>query len=328
MRLWAFCGGAVLSSLFLVAWPGQAHTEVTVLAQFDATQGQLPESVTRDQKGNLIISMTPQHTLWTIAPDDPDTFAPLATLPVPEGAVSLGVKVGEGGDIFACTAAFDPSLDAAHVWRVTPDGSVSHYASLDASGFPNDLAFDRHGNLLVTDPLLGVIRKVAPDGDASIWLGDPRLSGDPSGPILGVPWGANGIAFDRRDRHLYISNTDFGEIYRIRVRRDGSAGHLVVLASDPRLVGSDGIAVDVLGRVYVAVNSQNSIARIDRHGGLSIVAHAGPFDGPSSLAFASDGFHRTQLYVTSFAFATAESGGNPQPSLDAIGVPFGGLPLP
>lgn len=291
-------------------------------------QGQMPESVARDPQGNLIVSMSPQHTLWKVLPRAQYSAAPLATLPVPDGANVLGVKIGENGDIFACTAGFNPAIDASHVWRVSPSGSVSDYARLDPRGFPNDIAIDDSGHLFVTDTVLGVIYRIDSAGAYETWLADPQLSGDPAGPLVGIPWGANGIALDRCNRQLYISNSDFGQILRVRIRPDGSAGQLSHFASDPRLRGADGIAFDELGRLYVAVNTQNQIARVEPWGTVSIVAQGAPFDGPSALAFASDHLHRTTLYVTSFALGTATAGGIAQPSLDGIRVPFGGLPMP
>jgi sugar lactone lactonase YvrE len=315
------------SALTVSAREGLAD-DVRVIASFDPAQGQLPESVARASDGALILSMAPQHTLWTIIPDGAHSAVPLATLPVADGVNAVGVKIGATGDIFACTAGFDPTLDPSHVWRVTPSGAVSDYAQLDPYGFPNDIAMDDSGTLFVTDTAFGAVYKIKSAGNVEIWLADSRLLGDPEGPVVGLPWGVNGIAFDRSDRHLYLSNTDYGEIFRVRVHRDGSAGPLELFVSDPRLQGADGIAFDRLGHLYVAVNAQNRIARIDRRRNVSIVAEGGPFDGPSALAFASDCPHHTSLYITSFALNTAMAGGTPLPSLDAITVPFGGLPMP
>jgi sugar lactone lactonase YvrE len=324
-----FCVSLLLgSALTVFARQGLAEDGVRVIASFDPAQGQLPESLARAHDGTLVLSMAPQHTLWTIIPDGAHSPVFLATLPVADGVNVVGVKISESGDVFACTAGSDPTLDPSHVWRITASGTVSEHAPLDPYGFPNDIAMDDSGSLFVTDTTFGAVYKIQSAGNVAIWLADSRLLGDPEGPLVGLPWGANGIAFDRADRHLYISNTDYGEIFRVRVKRDGSAGPLELFVSDPLLRGADGIAFDRLGHLYVAVNSQNRIARLDRRGNVSIVAEGAPLDGPSALAFASDCGHRTSLYVTSFALGTAMAGGMPQPSLDAITVPHGGLPMP
>jgi sugar lactone lactonase YvrE len=323
-----FVGLLLCSALTVLAQDGLADGTVRVIASFDPTQGQLPESVARARDGSLVVSMAPQHAIWRIIPDGAHPPVPLATLPVADGVNAVGVKIGASGDVFACTAGFDPTLDPSHVWRITPSGTVSDYAQLDPHGFPNDIAMDDSGSLFVTDTAFGAVYKIKSAGNVEIWLADSSLLGDPEGPLVGLPWGANGIAFDRSDRHLYISNTDYGAIFRVRVHGNGSAGPLALFVSDPRLRGADGIAFDRRGQLYVAVNAQNRIARIDRRGRVSIVAQGGPLDGPSALAFASDCPHRTSLYITSFALDTAMSGGMPLPSLDAITVPFGGLPMP
>jgi sugar lactone lactonase YvrE len=322
---------AATAALSLFPRTSEAAT-VTLVAAFDPNQGQLPESITRDFDGNVILSMAGAHTIAKIIPDGQHAPVNIATLPVASGAFSLGVKVSEDGDIFACSAAFSASLDAAHVWRISPSGAVSEFAHLDAAGFPNDLVFDEDGNVYVTDSALGQIYKIDPAGTPAVWLRDSRLLGNAQHPPLGVaPFGANGIAFDRHQRVLYVDDTDFGAVYRVRVREDGSPGSRELFVSDPSLVGADGIAFDERGGLYVASNLQGHIVRIDRHGGLAVVAQGAPLDFPSSFAFGPEReCGGTTLFISSFAIGEAIgiAPGAPHPSLDSIQVPFGGLPLP
>jgi sugar lactone lactonase YvrE len=328
MNMRIFGGVLFATALTFFARTGEA-ANVSVVSRFDPNQGQLPESITRDFSGNIILSMAGAHTISKIIPDGMHSAVPIATLPVAAGAFSVGVKVSEKRDIFACSAAFNPALDASHVWRISPTGDVTEFAHLNANGFPNDLAFDEDDNLFVTDSQLGLLYKIDAHGHFAVWLSDPRLLGNPQHPLLGSPFGANGIAFDRTQRHLYISNTDFGVIYRTRINDDGSPGPLEVFASDPRLAGADGIAFNERGQLYVAVDAQNQIVQIDRCGALTVVAEGAPLDSPSSFAFASEGEDATTLFISSFAIseATGVRPGTPQPSLDSIHVAIGGLPL-
>jgi sugar lactone lactonase YvrE len=184
----------VFAFTLLPATAALAHPPVTVLQTFDPMQGQLPESITADDAGNLYFSVggtlreyTTDHQVIT-----------LATIPVPvaQGAATLGVKVGPDGFIYVVTAAFAPNLNAAFVWRVSPSGQTTQFADLNQPGaIPNDLVFDVFGNLYVTDSGLGQIWKIDPQGHATVWFSDPLLLGDPSNPIAGAPLGANGIAF-------------------------------------------------------------------------------------------------------------------------------------
>lgn len=305
-----------------------AVVQSELIAQFDPAQGQMPESIARDHDGTVILSMAGAHTISRIVPDGRHTAEPIATLPVAAGAFSVGVKVRRNRDIFACSAAFNPQLDASHVWKLSPSGEVTDIAHLDAAGFPNDIAFDDKGNLYVTDSTLGQIYKIDKDRHITQWLRDPCLLGNSEHPLLGSAFGANGIVFDRDRRFLYVDNTDFGAVYRIPMHADGSPGPIELFVSDGRLAGADGIAFDTRGNLYVAVNAQNQIARIDGDRVVTLVAQGGPLDCPSSVAFATDGDEATKLFISSFAIAEAigVTPGVPRPSLSSIQVPCGGLP--
>lgn len=317
----------------LVAWAmvwapavSQAAPLVPVMS-FDPTLGQLPESIAADAAGNLYVSMANTVARVTPARD----LVPLAALPVPEGVFTTGVKFGPDGMLYAASAAFDPSLAGSFVWRVDPaTGDADPVVVLDPNGFPNDLAFDDDESFYVTDPFLGVVWKVDASGVATQWLSDPALLGNPAAPALGAPFGVDGIAFDRHKRNLYFTNLDYGLILKARVLPDGSAGTLEVFASDPRLVGADGIAFDRSGKLYVAVNAQDRIATVNKHGHVSVVAEGGLLDSPSAFAFGARHCDQHTLYITNFAIARANGlkPGVPAPGIVSLRVAPGGLPLP
>jgi len=300
----------------------------SVVFPLDPSQGQLPESITVDRFGNVYLSMA--TSIWKSDGVHAPTL--FVTLPIPAPAApavfALGLKFGDDGNLYAASAAFDPSFDASHVWRITPTGQVSDYAHLDPNGFPNDLAFDDCGNLYVTDPWLGSIWRIAPGHAPQVWLSDPSLVGDAAAPVFGFhAFGADGIAFDANQRHLYVGNLDKGTILRIPIDGHGDAGSIQVFASDARLRGADGIAFDVRKNLYVAVNAQNQLATVSPNGQVNIAASGAVFDGPSSVAFGTRGGRRT-LYISNFAIGSALSGGVPHPALLEASAPYPGLPLP
>jgi sugar lactone lactonase YvrE len=312
----------------LSATAALAHTPVSVLRAFDPTQGQLPESIAADDAGNLYFSMggtlqkyTTDHQLIT-----------LATIPVPvtQGGATLGVKVGPDGFIYVVTAAFAPNLSAAFVWRVSPAGQVTQLADLNQPGaIPNDLVFDVVGNLYVTDSGLGQIWKINSQGQATVWFKDPLLLGDPSNPVAGAPLGANGIAFDRFRRHLYVCNTDFGRIVRIDFHH-GQAQGIETVTTSSLLRGADGIAVDALGILFVAVNASDRIATVGWDGRVSVLVEGAPLDAPSSLVFGTGRADRHTLFITNFAILRAnglKTDHPPQPSLASIPVLVPGLDI-
>lgn len=303
----------------------QRASALEQLASFDPTQGQIPESITTDSDGNLFFSWASTSTIQKRTPDGQITT--FGTLPIP--VFTLGVKVGPDGCVYTVSTSLS-ATPGAFVWRICTPGAVEQFAVLDPNGGPNDLAFGDDGTLYVTDPFLGQIWQVTPDGDARVWLQDPLLVGDAAHPALVFhAVGVDGIAFDADKRHLYVDNLDLGYIVRIGVE-DGMPGEVSLFASDSHLVGADGIAFDDKGDLYVAVNAQDALAIVDPCGGVRVVDQGGLLDGPSSVVFGRTKSDRHRLYITSSAFSRAFGfqSGTPHPALLAKHVGHEGLPLP
>jgi sugar lactone lactonase YvrE len=201
---------------------------------------------------------------------------------------------------------------------------------LVADGFaaPNAIAVDRRGNLYVSDSFDGTVTRVRPDGSGRVtWASDPLFTttGFP-------PFGANGLAFDAGERHLYVANTGDSSVLRIPVRHDGSAGAMEVFARgadlDSRtggsrsLHGADGIQFDVEGNLWVCANQANEIQVLSPAG--EIVARyrgsgASALDFPASLVFRG-----RALYLTNLSLFTA---GGVNSKLSAMRAPVAGAPL-
>src|SRR6266702_5053968 len=113
--------------------------------------------------------------------------------------------------------------------NVAPNGRLlkidprTHAVTLLAAGFsfPNAIAQDRHRNLYVSDSLTGQIARVAPDGSSNVvWIDSALLrTNNPDQPV-----GANGLAFDRDHRFLYVANTGDHRILRIPVGGTAAPG--------------------------------------------------------------------------------------------------------
>lgn len=321
--------GTWVAAIVLAAWSVTAPAEAaapTQLVALDPAQGQLPESLVVDHDGTFYVSMGSQVARI----DATDAVSTLASLPVPGGSAT-GVKLAPSGQLYVATAAFSPAADASHVFGVDKaTGAVSLIADLDANGFPNDIAFDAHGAAFVTDSFLGAIWKIDSTGAASLWLTDPLLQGNASENVFGVPFGANGIAFDRSKRKLYVANTDLGAVVAIRIGWGGQPGDVEVLAAEPALVGADGLAMDASGTLYVAVNGQDQLATVDKKGNVRVIAQGGVLDGPSSLAFGTGHCDHHTLFLTNFAIlrALGAKPGVPNPGILSLRVKVPGLPLP
>jgi sugar lactone lactonase YvrE len=310
----------------LLPTAAEAAQPSTVVA-FNPAAFELPESITSDEDGNIYLSMANQVKVVTPA----GQVSVFATLPIPAGAFVTGLKMGPDGYLYAGSGGFAPDPSAAFVWRISPSGVVSQFAALDSFGFPNDLAFDDDGNLYVTDPFLGCIWKLDEVGDSSIWLSDALLDGNSESPALLIhEFGVDGIAFDRNQKSLYVGNLDYGRIIKIKMDH-GYPEDVQVFADDPEvLAGADGIAFDTKGTLFVAVNGQDRIAAVDKHGVVSVVAQGGLLDAPSSMVFGTTHDDKKTLYISSFAInrALGTQAGTPNPALLQMDVQHRGLSLP
>lgn len=318
---WAISALALFATSAAMASP-----PVTTLVTFNPSLGELPESVTADDFGNLYISVGGTIRKF----DTAHHLSTLATVPIPAGAFSVGVKVGPDGYIYMASGALFTEPNAAYIWRISPaTGKAKVFATLPPASFPNDMAFDERGQLYVTDSFLGQIWKIDSRGNPSVWLQDARLLGNPLAPVpVFHAFGANGVALDASQRHLYVGNTDYGRILRVEIR-GGKAGAVEVVAESELLKGADGIALDERGTLYVAVNAHDRIATVDPRGGISVYAEGAPFDAPSSVVFGRGCRGERTLYLSSFALYRANGfiPGTPQPAIQSIPVPFAGLDL-
>jgi sugar lactone lactonase YvrE len=281
----------------------------------------IPESVTEDEHGNLYVSLG--NTIQQRAPGG--QFTVFATLPA--GINALGVKVGPDGCVYNASTSLS-AVPGAFVWRACSANSLEVFAELDQSGAPNDLSFDDQGDLFVTDPLLGRVWKVDQAGHAQVFSADPALAGDPGNPALVFrQLGVNGVAFERNQRALYLSNTDQGSILRINLRAHDHTPTL--FAHSELLRGADGIAFDQSGVLLVAVNAQDSVVAVGRRGEPRVLAQGGLLDAPSSLVFGTTSGDRHQLYLMSSAFSRTLGlqPGTPAPALLRAPVTTPGLPL-
>lgn len=325
MRKFHWFAGAVLGLTMMSARAEAASPSVFV--GLDPAQGQLPESITSDDHGNIYLSMG--TTVGKITPSG--QLSTFSDIPVPAGTFTLGLEFGPDGHLYASTGGFGPDPAVAFVWRIDAAGNAEEYAELDPNGFPNDLAFDDCGELYVTDPFLGLIWKIDQDGVPDVWLADPLLEANYAAPYLGVaPFGADGIAFDWLERNLYIGNLDYGRILKVGIDWHGEPDDVEVYYENITTIGgADGLAFDALGRLYVAVHGQDRIVRIDRFPRKAVtVASGAPLQQPSALVFGRTFAARHTLYISNFSILAALGAkpGPPTPALLKLPVLVPGQP--
>jgi xylono-1,5-lactonase len=163
------------------------------------------------------------------------------------------------------------------------------------------------------------------DADGRVWVGGSRAaegagrsgrrSGsvyriDPNGHVvevcdgLGIP---NGMGFSGDGTRLYVVDSAVRQIFALAVDVSGEVGERAVFADlsrggsadfgfPPRQPTPDGLAVDEVGGVWVAMLGAGSLQRFDPEGRLEATVDV-PASHVTSLAFG--GPDRRDLYITS-----------------------------
>jgi sugar lactone lactonase YvrE len=312
-----------MCALLAAPIPAQAQTTVQMLVTFDESAGQNPEGIAIDRTGAIYVSVSPLGDLWRIPPGstEPEPFGHVDGIVPGRDFGMLGLAVDAFGNVYAGVQSADP--EATGVWRFDRGtGNATHLPGTEAIGIPNGLAFDKQMNLYVTDST-GAIWRVPWGGSAEVWLRDDALTGDGS---LGLFLGANGIAY--RNGVFTVTNTERRTVLQIP-NDGGEPGPISVLTTLPAGDFPDGVAMDVHGDAFVAMNLANAIGEVAQDGTLDVVASGDPLDFPSSVTFGTARGGRTTLFGVNFSLG--EMFGLPPThrpgvfSLDA-GVP--GMPLP
>ena len=318
MRVRAILASALALAIVVSGGLARAGVPIQTVVTFNPAAGEFPEGLAIDKTGDIYVSLVgPVDEIRTFSPDG--TQSTLAHFAVP-GFGPLGIAIDASGAVYVAVASFEAATQG--VYRVRPDGTSQRLTGTGGIQFPNGLAFDHLGNLYATDSILGAVWRIQRGGSAEIWFQSPLLEGNGAAG-LGFPLGANGIAF--RNNEIIVSNTEGARLVNIPVQPDGSAGSPTVMAEGAALFGADGIALDVHGDVFVAVNPQSMLLRVENDGSItSLAAAADGLNNPASLAFGTGMGNRKSLFVTNFAvFSSA-----PTPALLKVAVGEPGLPLP
>ncbi|MCB9700323.1 MAG: SMP-30/gluconolactonase/LRE family protein [Myxococcales bacterium] len=310
-------------ALSLVALPSALADgvgDISMILDLDPTVGENPEGVAVDKKGNVFVSVAPTGELLKIDPKgDVSTHATFN----PGFGFLLGMTVDAPGNVFVALGSFDANTG---VYKVTPGGDVSKVAAMGADTFPNDLAFDKKGNLYVTESIAGAVYRIAPgSGEAELWFQDELLFGDPEISPVPFPIGANGIAVDKHS--IIVANSQVPRLVRIPIDKDGDPGDPEVIVEDPLLMGADGIALDVHRDIYVACNAGNLLLKVHHcDGEIEVLAdESDGLDFPATIAFGQGPAGKKNLYITNFALFSGPTG-NPGILKASVGV--AGLAVP
>lgn len=196
-----------------------------------------------------------------------------------------GLTVAKNGEIFACDFGIGAIL------AISPAGKTRTYAA-GYQGLPfnrpNDLTFDRQGNLYFTDPLS--YDPENPDGRIF------RVDADSGAVLLAASgWSfPNGLAFSADDRLLYVCESARHRIIRFQVQPDGLLNFQDVFVELPG-GDPDGMNFDQAGNLYVAHFGGGTLYIIAPDGNIRQKI-ATPGKKPTNVEFGGDDL-RT-LYLT------------------------------
>ncbi len=282
-------------------WAGGQSVDEVI--SFDPNLGENPEGVATDVYGNVFVTLAPTGEMLKV--DSEGEVSTHATFD-PGAGFLLGMTTDWPGNVYVALASFTP--ETCGVWKVDPEGNSERIAAFGADTFPNDLVFGTHGKLYITESIGGsVYRYDTQTDELEEWLTDPLLAGDIEVSPVPFPIGANGIAY--RNGRVIVANSQRSRLVGIDVQHNGEPGDIDVIAEDELLFGADGIALDVAGRIYVAVNEQNTLLRVKKNGNIQVLRDAADgLDFPATIAFGKTPGHFNDLYITNFALFSGFEG--------------------
>jgi sugar lactone lactonase YvrE len=288
--------------------------QVEVVESYDAAFGELPEGVAVSPKGDIYVTLAGTGEIRRI---DRKTHIGQTHAQInPGGGFLLGMAF-DGNELYAALGSFDPATSG--IWRVEDDGTSVRVVAFGGDQFPNDLTFDKHGNMYVTESISGSIYKVdAGSTVPQLWVQDQLLVGDIEVSPVPFPIGVNGIAYDETTDTVLVTNSQVPALIEIE-DNCGQAGALSVIAAGEHLRGADGIAIDKNGDVMLVSNFHSTVLSINRDSGAATTVADGS-DGlvfPSTAAFGQHGPDKHSLFVVNFGFG---AGPNAPVSLLKIAV--------
>jgi sugar lactone lactonase YvrE len=292
-----------------------------------------PEGLAVDPNGNFYTASNSDSatTVGHVCVIDPKgNLVDIIDVPAGPGAAAIGLvgELWEDGHLYVLDQA-DNIVPHGRILRINPR---THAVSTVASGlaFPNGMAEDRHGNIYVTDSLLGAIYRFSEDSPQLVtWFQSPALiSNNPDQPV-----GANDLAFDADENFLYVDNAGNRQVMRIPLDRKGNPGAIQLFADGATLdqqLGlqgpvalffADGMQFDVKGNLYVMANISNEIEVFSPQGKL---IHRYSGTGVNAMSFnASPIFKGRLMFITNMS----ATDGGVNSKLSVFVAPYPGLRL-
>jgi len=251
-----------------------------------------------DQANYLIRKITPSGNVSTLAGSGSPGYAN-GTGTAASFNTPSGITIGAGGNLYLADEINNV------IREITPLGVVSTFAGINnRPGFSNgtvstasfslpfDVAMDGSGNMYVADEYYNLVRKITPGGIVSTLAGSGSAgSANGNGPAASFN-GLLGIAVDVAG-NIYVSDSGNNLVRKITpvgnvstFAGSGANGLANGNGTAASFYGPVGIAVDVIGNIYVADDGNDLIRVIDPSGNVTTLAGStvGYLDGTGSMA--------------------------------------------
>jgi hypothetical protein len=198
----------------------------------------------------VVASTTTPDTSTPVVP----SFQTVGTMAKAAGFNGDGLTIDKNGNVFVGTSK------GGTVYRVTPAGQISLFATFPSGSTANGSDFDSKGNLYVANEALNIVHKVTPDGTVSDFA-------------TGLD-GPAGIYVDENDNVIVgLYGDQATKATASKVIRIAPDKTITTLASGNGLLNVVGVAGDGHGR-YFAANFKNG-ELFEVTGGVVKQIHAG-----------------------------------------------------
>jgi gluconolactonase len=201
------------------------------------------EGPTPDKHGNLYFSDIPNNKIhkWS-------TEGELSLVRDNTGGAN-GLIFDRNGVLYACEGR------AQRVTSMSADGTIEVIAERYQGKLlnsPNDLWFDAKGGIYFTDPRYGTsMGPITQDGEHVYYVTSDRKT---IMRVVNDMEKPNGVIGSMDGSKLYVANTR-GKVFVFDINKDGSLSNKKLFAPQ----GSDGLALDERGNVYMTWNDDVTI---------------------------------------------------------------------
>ncbi|MEM9072346.1 MAG: hypothetical protein AAGE52_27820 [Myxococcota bacterium] len=274
-----------------------------------------PEGIALGPDGSLAVASAGTGRVVVLSAGA-DEFTELVPASEPAIANAIGLRYDETAALYwVCSTDFSGLFDngMGTLVGVSPeDGSVVVTHSLGTGALCNDIAVSAAHGVFATDSrgsqLWRVPRADVRTGDsAEVWVADERFAEGLAGDGLSL----NGVAIDEPANAVYTARIDTGELFRVALEADGSAGAVdeISLAGGD-ILSADGMTLEASGTLLVIQNASGEVDRVRVTGSEGrIESIATGLDEPATAVLRGD-----ELLITETQFSEL-FGGTLMPTL-------------